>query len=459
MPSSTATDVAIAAVSYRAHLEVLQQRWSDALATTGHALAMVSAGAPANHFLDDQHPAFRANPHLQQWLPGQAEAHALLLIVPGQPARLYCHAPTDFWHLPPEPPAGESGLLEVQAFSTLGALREAAGQAAWKALGNQGQGAWIGPEAPPDDLPVAHNPQDLLDHLHFLRATKTGFEIHCLRQATATAVTGHLAAAAAFQNGASEYEIHMQYLVATGHTERELPYPSIIALNQHAGTLHYQHYDRTPPQPYLNFLIDAGANHLGYAADISRSYASAERDQAGAQFAALIDALDERQRWLVAQVRPGANYGELHVQAHRQIGELLNAFGLIRCSSESAYEQRITDAFFPHGLGHFLGLQTHDVGGYLQAPDGRTAPAPERFPALRLTRTIEPGQVFTVEPGLYFIPTLLEPLRNGASAKDIAWAEVDALLPYGGIRIEDNVLVTPEGTENLTRDAFARAGA
>ena len=117
-------------------------------------------------------------------------------------------------------------------------------------------------------------------------------------------------------------------------------------------------------------------------------------------------------------------------------------------------EAGVTRAFLPHGLGHLLGLQVHDVAGLIDN-DGVPIPRPEGHPALRLTRVLEPGNVLTVEPGLYFIDTLLEKWRAGPDASMIDWDRVDALRPYGGIRIEDNVLVQDDGCDDLTRRAFA----
>lgn len=112
-------------------------------------------------------------------------------------------------------------------------------------------------------------------------------------------------------------------------------------------------------------------------------------------------------------------------------------------------EQGITRAFFPpHGIGHFLGIQVHDVAG-------KPAPSPpEDAPFLRLTRTLEAGMVVTIEPGgLYFIPSLLEPLLNGPEAQYLNRALIDELKSCGGIRIEDNVVVTAAGgARNLTRE-------
>jgi Xaa-Pro dipeptidase len=118
-------------------------------------------------------------------------------------------------------------------------------------------------------------------------------------------------------------------------------------------------------------------------------------------------------------------------------------------------DQGITRRFFPHGLGHFLGLQVHDVGGFQADRDGTLIPRPEKDPFLRLTRRLEADHVTTIEPGLYFIEPLLAELRESAAGRDVDWAKVDALRPCGGIRVEDNVRVLDGGHENLTREAFA----
>jgi Xaa-Pro dipeptidase len=115
----------------------------------------------------------------------------------------------------------------------------------------------------------------------------------------------------------------------------------------------------------------------------------------------------------------------------------------------------VTSVFFPHGIGHLLGLQVHDVAGFAKDVTGAQIPKPEGHPYLRLTRTLEPGFVVTVEPGLYFIELLLEKARGGPAGKHIRWDAVERLKPYGGIRIEDDVLCTSGAPENLTRDAFA----
>ena len=110
--------------------------------------------------------------------------------------------------------------------------------------------------------------------------------------------------------------------------------------------------------------------------------------------------------------------------------------------------------FFPHGLGHYIGLQVHDIGGFQASEDGGTLPRPEGHPYLRLTRTLDAGQVMTIEPGIYFIDLLLAELKQRPEASDVNWEKVDAFRKYGGVRIEDDVACTAGEPENLTRDAF-----
>jgi Xaa-Pro dipeptidase len=128
---------------------------------------------------------------------------------------------------------------------------------------------------------------------------------------------------------------------------------------------------------------------------------------------------------------------------------------VVHMAPEQAVTRGLSSTFLPHGLGHLLGLQVHDVGGFHPAAGAAPIARPEGHPALRLTRPLVPGMVVTVEPGLYFIDSLLQRLKAGPLASAVNWALVESLAPCGGIRIEDNVLVTPTGHENLTRAAFA----
>ena len=272
-----------------------------------------------------------------------------------------------------------------------------------------------------------------------------------MRQAQRKAVHAHRAAERAFRAGESEFGIHMAYCLAAQQDATEVPYQNIVALNRNGAVLHYTELAREVPDQPLSFLIDAGASHCGYAADITRTYA-AERNS---EFQAMIDAVDAAQRAMCASVRAGTDYRQLHLDAHLALMGVLRDFGILQVSAEEAVETGVSAAFFPHGLGHPIGLQVHDVAGFAASDRGGTLPRPEGHPYLRMTRVLEAGMVVTIEPGLYFIDMLLDEVRANGHAGAIDWARLDVFRPYGGIRIEDDVLCTDGAPENLTREAFA----
>ena len=151
-------------------------------------------------------------------------------------------------------------------------------------------------------------------------------------------------------------------------------------------------------------------------------------------------------------IKPDVLFLDIHARAHKKIGQLLLDLSICSGSLENLICSKIPHLFMPHGLGHLLGLQVHDVGGHQQNPSGAIVDPPDDSPALRHTRLISEDMVFTIEPGCYFIPLLLEPERNTKRGKFINWRLIDQLYPYGGIRIEDNILTTELGAENLTRE-------
>lgn len=429
--------------AFRDHLQWQLERYHQALECCGHDALVIAAGKPRQHFLDDIDSSWKANPHFRLFVPEETLAGSYLVLRQGQPPTLLQFCPADFWHLPPSPVSGswcEHFALEV--YESEAALDQALKQA----LAACQRPAWLDPQRP---LPSPA----LMARLDFARARKTAYEVACMRAANTRAARGHRAARDGFLAGASEFEMHLAYLRASEQLDADLPYDNIIGVNEHGAVLHYQHRERARPAAARSLLIDAGATCRGYAADVTRTHTAAT----GA-FGELIDALDAAQQRLVAAVRPDTAFVALHEQAHREVAAILIDHGLAAGSTEALLAEGVTRAFLPHGLGHLIGLQTHDVGGQLAGPEGGLAPPPSEFPALRLTRTLEPGCVVTIEPGLYFIPMLLKDLRAGSAAHLIHWDRVESFLPWGGIRIEDNIHVTATGNENLTRPALAAEG-
>ena len=425
------------------HVERLQSETEKALADAGFDSLVVSSGAPFTYFADDSDAPFHPVPHFAHWCP-LGGPHHLLHVVPGQKPRLIRHAPEDYWY-------EQGGVTDPW---WLGAFRfEEAGsaEAAWKALGRPANAAYVGNEAEPArGAGLASNPPPLTSRLDWVRSYKDEYEVRCVEEATALGARGHRAAREAFAGGASEMEIHHAFCRGVGATEAQLPYSTIVALDDKGATLHYE--TKREARDGRVLLLDAGAASRGYACDITRTTPARSCDP---RFAEIVRALDALERELARAATPGRPYLEVHLQAHRGIAAILAQAGLVRVSAEEAFAKGYTHPFFPHGVGHHLGIQVHDVAGRQADPSGTPAPPPKEHPYLRNTRTIEPGHVFTIEPGLYFIPMLLRPFRSGPAAAAFDWTAIDALTPLGGVRVEDNLVVTAAGPRNLTREHLA----
>ena len=160
---------------------------------------------------------------------------------------------------------------------------------------------------------------------------------------------------------------------------------------------------------------------------------------------------------LCAQVRVGLDWKDFHQASYRAISEFLREIGVIKVSADEAVDSALTSVFYPHGIGHLLGLQVHDVGGLQGTPEGKLIERPYNHPFLRLTRKLDDGCVVTVEPGFYFIDQLLDEVAAKAVGKKVDWTRVDQFKQFGGVRIEDNVVARPGSHENLTRPGFANS--
>lgn len=433
---------------YPAHLESVTAAATRALEAARLDGMIVVGGAQRMIFLDDMPYPYKVNPHLKWWVPILDNPNCFLSFRPGEKPTLVYWQPADYWHKPASDPEG----FWVEHFD----VKVVADPAQARELLPKDMSRFAAIAENDDELAdwglASINPDGLLDRLHFARAWKSEYEIECMRRANEAAARGHVAAAEAFRAGASEYAIHVAYMGATGHTESELPYGNIIALNEHAAILHYQFLDRDAPRDRLSFLIDAGATFHGYASDITRTYSSEDGG-----FDELVQRMESAQQELCAMIRPGRDYREIHFSAHRKVGEILADMKFTSMSADAAYESGITRTFLPHGIGHYIGLQTHDVGGFMADETGKTIPKPKDHPFLRLTRVVEDSQAFTIEPGFYFIDMLLEELRSSEHSAQMDWEKIDRFRPFGGVRIEDDVVVRKSGHENLTRAAFASA--
>ena len=432
---------------YKDHVESLSQRYAQAMEDSSLTGVLIDAGKHRTAFLDDQAYPFKVNPHFKAWLPLLDNEQSMLLVRPGERAKLFYYQADDYWYKP----AADADGFWTEQFDI---HPVASPQEAHNLLGPTAGLAFVGEnsELAQEWQLDAINPDSLLSALHFERIKKTAYEKRCILEANRIGVQGHQAAQQAFQRGESEFEIQHAYLAVTRQREQENPYTPIVAINANSAVLHYQHYERPrlPEQELHSMLIDAGADYNGYAADITRSYASRP-----GLFADLIEALNGEQLELIDAIQCNLPFLELHKQMQLRIATLLHEFKLTRLQPQDMLAENLTFTFMPHGLGHYLGLQTHDVGGYLQDRQGTVEPPPQAHPTLRITRQIENDQVFTIEPGIYFIPSLLKDLRESGHGREFDWDLIESLLPQGGIRIEDNICIDAGKTHNLTRTCLA----
>nr|AIA18337.1 Metallopeptidase family M24 [uncultured bacterium] len=421
------------------HLAVQLQNLPSILKDSEFSGLTVYSGDSARYFEDDAAVSFRSNPHFLHYCPAGGEGHALLLRPGKRPTLLFCR-PNDYWH---EVHDFQDEYwvdgFDIEVYTS--------GSELWRRLAKLKRFAFIGAEtAKAKKAGLKANPAKILHAMRWLRGVKTPYEIQCLKTATAIAARGHKAAQEAFLRGATELEIHLAYLGAAKASEADLPYPSIIGLGEKGAILHYQ--NRRVAGKSAVLLIDAGFRFQHYGCDITRTHCAPTAHKV---FAGLVSALDSVQQDLVSQVKAGLPYVELHKSAHLGIAKILLEADLIsNLSTHAVLESGISGAFFPHGLGHLLGIQVHDVGGYQSDIRGRPTHV-KAFPNLRLQRPLRANEVITIEPGIYFIPMLLQKFRQHKLSSHFRWPLVEELLSCGGIRIEDNVVVLEHGQENLTR--------
>ena len=440
LPMSSAT----LAQLYPQHFDTLLARSAEALQCGGFDHLLIPSGTLHYQAFDDRDYPYAVNPQFKAWLPLTHAPGSWLLITPGQRPKLLFLQPHDYWHVVPAAPNG----YWVAHFDIV-TLRTPD-----EALAHLPQDlsrcAIVGePQSALGDV-IPNNPAAVVQYLEYHRAFKTAYEIEMMRQANRIGVRAHRAAERAFRAGASEFGIHLAYCQAAGQDANDLPYGNIVALNEHGAVLHYTDRDRVPPKPVRSFLIDAGASFGGYASDITRTYSAADDE-----FAAMIRAVDAAQLKLCDSVRAGTDYARIHLDAHLLLAGVLREFGVLKISPEDALARGVSSAFFPHGIGHGIGLQVHDVAGFAESDRGGTLAKPDGHPYLRLTRTLAPGMVVTIEPGIYFIDMLLDELKAKGLGDAVDWDRVEAFKPFGGIRIEDDVVCTEGAPINLTREAFA----
>lgn len=299
------------------------------------------------------------------------------------------------------------------------------------------------PEAPSNPDIVA----ELRAALDSVRRIKDNVELARMRVASDATRAGFAAAVAVLAPGISERAVQIEIEAGFFRSGADaVAYDSIVASGPNAAALHHLPTPRTLAAGEL-VLIDAGAEYRCYDCDVTRTYpVSGTFSPRQTDVYALVANV---QREAIARCRAGAEYRDIHLSAAVDVAQGLIDLGLLRGSATDLVEQGAAALFFPHGIGHMVGLGVRDAGGYLPGRSRSQAPA-LRF--LRIDLSLEAGHVVTVEPGIYFPAHVLDdPDVRRQHRNSVRWDRVDTLRGFGGVRIEDSVLIREHGNEVLTR--------
>jgi Xaa-Pro aminopeptidase len=286
----------------------------------------------------------------------------------------------------------------------------------------------------------------LRSELARVRRPKDAVELARMRIAAEAARAGFARAEEFLREGTTEREVQIELEAAAFRAEADgVAFDTIVGSGPNSGVLHVAPSRRRLRAGEL-VLIDAGPEHRGYSSDVTRTYAVGGRPTAALR--EIYDVVRAAQAAALELCRPGVEWREVHLAASLTVAEGLISIGLLRGQVETVVESGAAALFFPHGIGHLLGLGARDAGGKLPEREGNPPP----FPNLRIDLPLEPGMVVTVEPGVYFVPALLhDDERRRVHHNEVAWDRVDRMLGFGGIRIEDDALITDTGHEVLTR--------
>ena len=288
---------------------------------------------------------------------------------------------------------------------------------------------------------------ELRTRMDRVRRRKDALELARMRRAADATRAGFTAVVPFIAPGMTERALQIEIEAELfRHGADTVAYDSIIASGPNAAVLHHLPTQR-PLRAGELVLIDAGAECRGYDCDVTRTYpVSGDFSAEQADVYALVL---RAQRAAIGRCAAGVEYRDIHLAAALDVAQGLVHAGFLRGNAADLVEQGASALFFPHGIGHMVGLGVRDAGGYLPGRSRSEAPA-VRF--LRIDLPLEPGHVVTIEPGIYFPPHVLEDPEIRRQHRDtVVWNRVDKLRGFGGIRIEDDVLIRDGGNEVLTR--------
>lgn len=283
------------------------------------------------------------------------------------------------------------------------------------------------------------------------RVIKTDMELEVLRYTNRISSEAHKEVMKAVKVGMKEYEMEslFQHYCYSRGGMRHNSYTCICCSGENAAVLHYGHAgapnDRTIQDGDM-CLFDMGGEYYCFASDITCSFPANGKFTEDQK--AIYEAVLRSCRAVMNAMKPGVWWPDMHRLANRIHLEELTRIGILSGSVDAMVQAHMGAVFMPHGLGHLMGLDVHDVGGY---PEGVERIDEPGLRSLRTARQLEPGMVLTVEPGIYFIDHLLdEALADQAQACFFNREVLQRFRGFGGVRIEEDVVVTDSGVELLT---------
>lgn len=280
------------------------------------------------------------------------------------------------------------------------------------------------------------------------RRPKDAAELELMRRAVSATAAGFAAARAVIAEGLTERQLQIEIETAFARAGgTAVAYDTIVGFGPTSAIFHAEPGSRALAAGQ-QVLIDAGAEVEGYCADVTRTLPGPGGFTS--QQAELFALLDSVERACCAACRPGVEWHTIHRLAAQGIAEGLRGLGILRCSPEEALESEAIALFFPHGVGHLVGLGVRDASG---VGPGRGEKRRCCGVTPRCDLVLEPGFLVTVEPGIYFIPALLnDPENRTRFATHVDWEVLERWLVPGGFRVEDDILVTESEPLNLTEE-------
>lgn len=278
------------------------------------------------------------------------------------------------------------------------------------------------------------------------RMYKAKWEVELMRKANKISSDAHIKLMKESKAGLNEQQLHALFLYESARFGAFFQsYNPIVAAGVNAATLHYgKNNARVTKDQFV--LVDAGAELNCYASDITRTF------PAGGKFSQeqrdIYEIVLEMQKQSFELCKPGYEWEDIHRHALRVACRGLIKLGILKGDEDELIANHIPASLFPHGLGHSIGIDVHDVGGY---PAGVQKINEPGIRNLRMRRKLEAGMAVTVEPGIYFCDFIIDPLlKNEATSKYFDIEKLNQYKKVGGVRIEDDIVITETGFDNLT---------